>query len=139
MSTLSMLHFSEEFCPVFKQLMTLPSGSLGETLENQTEIATVELPKKFSRYAFETTELLLLSQLYSRIHTNTPNFSTTTLHLNSVFPKYTSVTIGGKKSCATTNPKNPSAYLAKWSESLFGNCPDQDSSCLYYLPSRINL
>lgn len=109
---------------VFKQLTTLPCGSLGETLAEPNEPQNVELPKKNARYVFVEAEQFILSRLYSQIN---PNISS--LCMNSVYQRYMSITIAGKKFSASINHKNPSIYLAKWNETLFGCCPDQDSSC----------
>ena len=118
---------SEEFNNVFKQLTALPqSGSLGETLKDHSKQSVFELPKKFTRSVFTDGELPLLSQLYSGM---SPDCSTATMHINSVFQKYASITINGKRYTSTVNHTNPTFYLAKWEESVLGGLPD-DSNCV---------
>ena len=51
------------------------------------------------------------------------------MHINSVFQKYASITISGKRYTSTVNHTNPTFYLAKWEESVLGGLPD-DSNCV---------
>ena len=117
-SMLSALPFSEDFSPIFRQLQILPPGSLGEMLTSQVQQALkdVDLPKTYTRCVFDEEELLLLSQLYSQ-----EALREVSVHMNTIFEKYKSITVGGKKFNASRSNHEPIICLARWNESLLGS------------------
>ena len=92
---------------------------------SQQVLKNVDLPKKYTRCVFDNAELLLLSQLYSKV--TTWELGNQSMHMSAIFKKYMSVTVGGKKFSASCVCHDPIVCLARWNESMLGRMPGGDA------------
>ena len=102
------------------------AGSLADTISPCSDTTTdswdyqessMELPSSRYRYLLDTTQVQLLSYLYSKLFNVTPDC----IDLPSVCWKYTSITFNGKNlGSFNTRSASSSTILAVWSKKLFG-------------------
>jgi len=123
--------FKEDFLSVVEDaIMNRVVGSVLDTVSSEDFV----LPTKFSRGVLTMGEIGFLEQLYSKV-TNTPSSTCT---VNSIFLKYSSLTINGKHfGSSGKRSKVPVVVLASWDESLYGSTPTPLPSSSLLPPTSI--
>ena len=126
-SLLMGLQFTDEYSPVFRQLNILPPGSLGEALTDHQESKSVHVPKKYIRCVFDEADLMIQSKLYSKLGHREEAYDTG--QTSTIFKKYLSINIGGKKYSAThINHHYSCICMARWNEAVLGRVLDVEAT-----------
>ena len=109
--------FKEDFLSVYETInMNRLVGSSLITVSSEDFI----LPTKYSRGVLTTSEICVLEKLYFKLSSS----HSSTCIVNSIFLKYSSVTINGKYFRSAGKQSNvPVVILASWDENLYGSTP----------------
>ena len=113
--------YPEEFNKELRSLIVLNavSGSVRDTLTPDL----FALPPKYKRSVFDSDAVGTLQVLLSKLHPSV-DLSELTVTVNSVFEKYSSITLHGKSFTSTGNSKQPHSLVqARWVEDLYGKPP----------------
>lgn len=106
--------FEEDFRPIVSSCRSHFVGSLSETI-NTNEC---KLGSKYTRDVLSPDAISSLGILLPKI-----NNSSTRCDVNSVFMKYSSVIMKGKKFSSTGKKTKPVIVMALWDEAVYGNPP----------------
>lgn len=119
--------YPEEFSEELRSLIVLNkvSGSIRDTLTPNL----FALPPTYKRSVFDSDVVHTLQILLSKIH---PTVDLSKITVNSVFEKYSSITLHGKTFTLTGNGKQPHSLVqARWMEDLYGKPPTSLSDQQY--------
>ena len=113
--------FSQEFKPLLNQVSQIDKikGSVAETIVSNAPL----LPLKHSKGVLSAEEIEVLRQLFLTLENdNLPTFHVT---INSVYQRFSSITINGKlyNSSGCNWTSSPYIVQAAWNENLFGQMP----------------
>jgi hypothetical protein len=109
------LSFKEELSPFI--MSDQLAGSVNETLT----APKFALPSKSTRGIFDSDCLQILKEIYCKLH---PLISNNSVTVNSVFKKFSSITLRGKTFSSSRKRKStPYIIMAKWKEDLYGKTP----------------
>lgn len=110
--------FREVFEPVANLIRQPEVGSLLDTALSPHSSREFDLPKRYSRCTFSSDEQTYIHELFCKAN---PQISQASVTVNSLFLKYTSINLNGKKFFSSGRRKFPAVALLKWDDKLYGH------------------
>lgn len=114
--------FKEAFQPVTNLISQPEVGSLLDTVLNPDSSCEFDLAKKYSRCTLSSDEQRYILQLFHKLN---PQLLHESVEVNSVFLKYLSMNLNGKRFVSSGRKKNPSVAILRWDENLYDHASSE--------------